>query len=277
VRQLQTETLTFGLLEEGSGPLALCLHGFPDTAYSWRHLLPALAQAGFHAVAPFMRGYAPTEVPADGRFDRAALVDDANALHDALGGDGDAVLIGHDWGAAAGYDAASQSPERWRSLVTIGIPPSPLDAMLFANYEQLKRFFYVFLFQLAAAEELAAANELAFIESLWREWSPAYDPTADLVRVRESLAERVNLSAALSYYRAMFSGPGGAPPPLGKPPQPTLYLHGDQDGCIGIELVRDAERHLASGSRMVVVEGTGHFVHLEAPDVVGKRILEWVG
>src|SRR5438034_8401767 len=100
--------LQFGFLEDGppDGPLALCLHGFPDSAYSWRHLLPALAGAGFHAVAPFMRGYAPTEVPADGCYVPGALTADALALHEALDGDEDAVLIGHDWGAAAAYGAA---------------------------------------------------------------------------------------------------------------------------------------------------------------------------
>ena len=78
--------LQFGVLEAGSGPLALCLHGFPDSAETWRHLLPALARAGFHAVAPFMRGYAPTEVPADGAYHVGALVADAVALHVPLAG-----------------------------------------------------------------------------------------------------------------------------------------------------------------------------------------------
>jgi pimeloyl-ACP methyl ester carboxylesterase len=82
--------LEFGLLEAGSGPLALCLHGFPDTAHTWRHLLPLLAGAGFHAVAPFMRGYAPTAIPADGAYQLGALVADTVALHEVLGGDGDA-------------------------------------------------------------------------------------------------------------------------------------------------------------------------------------------
>src|SRR5947209_19249834 len=99
----------FEYLEDGppDGPLALCLHGLPDTARTWRHLLPELAAAGFHAVAPWMRGYAPTEVPADGRYQTGALVADAIALHDGLGGDGRAALIGHDWGAIAAYGAAS--------------------------------------------------------------------------------------------------------------------------------------------------------------------------
>ena len=95
--RLQARTVTanglqFGVLEAGSGPLALCLHGFPDSAHTWRYLLPALADAGFHAAAPFMRGYAPTDIPADGCFRLGALIADAVALHDALGGDDRAVL-----------------------------------------------------------------------------------------------------------------------------------------------------------------------------------------
>ncbi|MEO6318728.1 MAG: alpha/beta fold hydrolase, partial [Acidimicrobiales bacterium] len=87
-----------GYLEVGSGPLALCLHGFPDSAFTYRHLLPALADAGFRAVAPFMRGYAPSAVPSDGRYQTAVLALDACALHETMGGDADAVIIGHDWG-----------------------------------------------------------------------------------------------------------------------------------------------------------------------------------
>jgi len=91
-RRLRARTVTanglqFGILEAGSGPLALCLHGFPDSARTWRYLLPALATAGRHAVAPFMRGYAPTGIPADGCFTLEALVADAVGLHNALGGD----------------------------------------------------------------------------------------------------------------------------------------------------------------------------------------------
>src|SRR5690606_35104397 len=96
---IEANGLSFGYLAAGGeGPLALCLHGFPDSAHTWRHLLPELAAAGYRAVAPFLRGYAPTAVPADGYYQSGAVATDANALHDALGGDGDAVLIGHDWG-----------------------------------------------------------------------------------------------------------------------------------------------------------------------------------
>src|SRR5471030_3304307 len=130
--RVEANGIEFGYLEAGSGPLALCLHGFPDTAWGWRHLLPALADAGFHAVAPFMRGYAPSEIPADGCFKLGALVADAVGLHDALGGDDQLALIGNDWGAETAYGAAAFAPDRWRRIVTLAVPPLALDTKIFA-------------------------------------------------------------------------------------------------------------------------------------------------
>jgi pimeloyl-ACP methyl ester carboxylesterase len=288
---VRANDLDFGILEAGSGPLALCLHGFPDTAHTWRHLLPALAGAGFHAVAPFMRGYAPTEVPADGAYQVGALVADAVALHDALGGDGDAVLIGHDWGAEAAYGAAAYAPDRWRRLVTLAVPPAALDRVLFSDYGQLKRFFYLFMFRdpLGFAEAVVASDGMAFLDKLWRDWSPGFEPGEHLTRVKECLREPANLAAAVGYYRAAGdAGPAAGPAAIAaryaaeqqavgrQAPQPTLYLHGARDGCIGVELARGAERFLAPSSRMAVIDDAGHFLHLEKPGEVNDHILTWV-
>jgi pimeloyl-ACP methyl ester carboxylesterase len=302
---VRANDLEFGLLEAGSGPLALCLHGFPDTAHTWRHLLPVLAAAGFHAVAPFMRGYAPTAVPADGAYQVGALAADAVALHEVLGGGGDAVLIGHDFGAEAAYGAAAYAPDRWRRLVTLAVPPAALDPVLFSDYGQLKRFFYLFLFRDPAgfADALVASDEMAFLDRLWHDWSPGYQADEDLARVKRSLREPANLAAAIGYYRAAGTpatsgGPSGrvsGPPGTAagssgttaryadqeraaarQAPQPTLYLHGAADGCIRVELARGAERLLAPSSRMVVIEDAGHFLHLEKPGEVNERILGWV-
>ena len=131
--------LEFAYLEDGpaDGPLALCLHGFPDTAHTWRHLLPELAAAGFHAVAPFLRGYAPTQIPPDGRYQIGAVARDAEALHEAFGGGEDAVIIGHDWGALATYGAVAHQPERWRRAVTAAVPPTSAIGMSLFGYPQL--------------------------------------------------------------------------------------------------------------------------------------------
>jgi pimeloyl-ACP methyl ester carboxylesterase len=271
-RRVTANALEFGVLELGGGPLALCLHGFPDSAHTWRHLLPALADAGFHAVAPFMRGYAPTAVPADGKYDLETLAGDAAGLHDCLGGDGRAILIGHDWGAEAAYVAAAREPDRWRRVVTLAIPPFALDRRLFSDYDQLRRFFYLFLLRTPLAEEVVAADGMAFLDRLWEDWSPGYAAAGDLEQVKRCLSEPANLRAAIAYYRA--DDLDAAPAPAG--PQPTLYLHGDRDGCIDVGLVRDAARHLASGSRLEIVPGAGHFLQVEKPRAVNELILDWV-
>ena len=285
---VQANGLQFGVLEAGSGPLALCLHGFPDAAHTWRHLLPALAGAGFHAVAPFMRGYAPTGVPADGAYQLGALVADAVALHDVLGGDSDAVLIGHDWGAEAAYGAAAYAPDRWRRLVTLAVPPAALDEVLFSDYDQLRRFFYLFMFRDPAgfAEAVVARDGMAFLDRLWRDWSPGFQPGEHLAQVKQCLQQRANLSAALGYYRAagaVGEGTGTTAQYAAQqqaagrqPPQPTLYLHGARDGCIGVELARGTERLLAPSSRMIVIDDAGHFLHLEKPSAVNDHVLSWV-
>ena len=231
-----------------------------------------------------MRGYAPTAVPDDGCFSLGALVADANALHEALAADDQAVLIGADWGAEAAYGAAAFAPERWRRLVTLAIPPLTMDARLFTDFDQLRRFFYMFLFTQPLAEELVAADEMAFLDRLWEDWSPGYAAAEDLALVKDSLGERANLSAAIGYYRAALGAPAESCANFEAeqralaetPPQPTLYLHGARDGCIGVDLVRDAEAQLSPGSRLSIVEGAGHFLHLEKPDQVNAEILGWV-
>lgn len=276
--------LEFAYLAQGSGPLALCLHGFPDSAWTWRHLLPALAEAGFRAVAPFMRGYAPTQVPDDGRYQTAALALDACDLHEQLGGDGDAVIIGHDWGAMATYIAANHEPERWRRVVTMAVPPAGAVAGGFMTYEQLKKSWYMFFFQHGLSDVVVGMGDLAFIDGLWADWSPGYDGSEDLPHVKDALRDPTNLAAALGYYRATLGGIG-LDPALDAvqnsgnlvTQQPTLYLHGRTDGCMGLAVAEGATAFLTSeGSRMEVVDDAGHFLHVERPDVVNALVVDFV-
>jgi pimeloyl-ACP methyl ester carboxylesterase len=261
-------SLSVSYLEDGpaEGPLALCLHGFPDSPRTWRHLLPRLADAGFRAVAPWLRGYAPTGVPADGRYSLGALGEDANRLHEALGGDSRAVLVGHDWGARAAYVATAREPERWAKVATAAVPPLSSMAGRFLTYDQLRRSWYIFLFQTPLADLAVPLDDLAFIDRLWADWSPGYDAAEDVKHVKDALRAPENLAAALGYYRAMFEpaqGVGDVEPAS----QPWLYLHGRDDGCIGVDLVPD---------HAVVVEGAGHVVHLERPDEFNARVLEFL-
>ena len=279
-----TSELTYGCLTAGdSGPLALCLHGFPDTAHGWRYLLPALADAGYRAVAPFMRGYAPTSIPADGQYHVATLARDATVLHEALGGDSDAVIIGHDWGALATYGAASFAPDRWRRVVTAAVPPASSMASAMMTYDQLKRSWYMFFFQVGLSDFVVSMNDLEFIERLWADWSPGHDATIDMQHIRDSIGSPEHLTAALGYYRATW----GTEPVsaayqeiqavLGTPPpQPTLYIHGRNDGCVGVEFAENAAAGLSGGSREAIIEGAGHFTQVEKPEEFNRLVLDFI-
>jgi pimeloyl-ACP methyl ester carboxylesterase len=280
--------LTFAYLAAGDpgAPLALCLHGFPDSAWTWRHLLPSLAAEGYRAVAPWMRGYAPTTVPTDGRYQSAVLGLDACALHAALGGGDDAVLIGHDWGALAGYAAVHEPSTTWRRLVTMAVPPPATVANAFFSYDQLQRSWYMFFFQHPLADMAVPMDDLAFIDRLWADWSPGYDAADDLPHVKDALRDPANLSAAIGYYRATLSGVGLDSSPEvealqqaanGAPPLPTLYLHGRTDGCMGADLAGEAVSALTHpGSRVELVDGAGHFLHVERPDAVNQVVLDFL-
>jgi pimeloyl-ACP methyl ester carboxylesterase len=143
----------------------------------------------------------------------------------------------------------------------------------------------MFFFQHPLSDVVVGLDDLRFIDRLWADWSPGYDASADLVHVKDSLRDPANLAAALGYYRATL-GDGYKDPALdgiqaggGKgPSQPTLYLHGRTDGCMGADLAAGADAYLpAPGSRVEIIEGAGHFLHLEQPAAVNQSILAFLG
>jgi pimeloyl-ACP methyl ester carboxylesterase len=284
-RVVTANGVQFSYFESGpaDGPLALCLHGFPDTAYTWRFLLPELAAAGFHAVAPFLRGYAPTAIPSDGRYQIGALARDANSLHAALGGTDDAVIIGHDWGALTTYAAVAHQPDRWRRAVTAAVPPTASIGMSLFTYAQLRRSWYMFFFLSPMAEIALPLDDYAFIDGLWADWSPGYEASFDLARVKESIGDPEHIAAAIGYYRAVYD-PALQDPELADEqnaalaptPKPTLYLHGRNDGCMLLGSIGNPLDFMAEGSQMVVIDQAGHFMNVEQPDVVNRHIVEFL-
>jgi len=281
---IEANDVQFAYLEAGpkDGPLALLFHGFPDSPYTWRHLMPELAARGYHAIAPAQRGYAPTAVPANKRYQLGQLGLDANALHEAFGGDSNAVIVGHDWGAMTTYTAVNLEPDRWRRAVTANVPPLASIASAFFDVDQLKRSWYMFFFQNPLSEMVVPMNDFAFIERLWADWSPGYDASDDLVHIKAALTGDDHTLAALSYYRAMFD-PSYQDEALAEAQAastkqttiPTLYLHGRDDGCFALSIVTDPLAHLAEGSRFEVIDDAGHFLQLQQPTQVNQLICQF--
>ena len=251
---VRANEINFHFLEMGEGPLVLCLHGFPDHAYSFRHLLPELAQAGFRAVAPFMRGYAPTEAPKDGRYQMVLMSKDVLALIGALGAD-QAYLIGNDWGASAASGAAILEPEKVIKLVIIaflgflpefipstaegvGMTLGQADENMHMDFHYLKGIWHSYYFLLPFAERTLAHNDFAFVEDWWRDSSPEWDiPKEALESIRETFRKPGVVEAAVGYYRSRynlsFQDPsqkeGQERIDAGPITVPTLALHGTRD------------------------------------------------
>jgi pimeloyl-ACP methyl ester carboxylesterase len=283
---LQANDLSFSALTAGSGPLVLCLHGFPDNLRSFRHQLQPLADAGFRAIAPALRGYEPSSQPRDGDYHLVRMAEDVVAWIDELG-EQRVHLVGHDWGALIGYATAALAPDRLHSLTTLAMPhPRGLRGEVLRKLpSQLRNSWYIFFFQLRGlADAVVQARDWAFIEKLWSDWSPGWDlPDEELRAVKETLAQPGVKRAALGYYRAMLGFPNQAARQtraLLEAPAPvaTLAFTGALDGCMDTrlhDLVMTA-RDFPAGFRVVRVEKAGHFLHQERPDEVNRVLLDWL-
>jgi len=266
-----------------TGRLAVLLHGFPDTAHTWRHLGPALAEAGWRVVAPFTRGYAPSGVPADGSGHVAALVADAVGVHRALDGGTDAVVIGHDWGAITANALAAHPESPFVRAVAMSVPPFPAVRSLRAVRvlpQQLRNSWYIGFNQLPRLPERHFDR---LVHKLWRDWSPGYDATEDLRHLAAATPDRAHRRAVIGYYRS-FASP--FPPPrqyrrwrgaeMRLPVVPTLYLHGADDGCLDPRLAGLVAPHLPAGSAVHLIAGAGHFLQLEQPAETGRKVLDFL-
>jgi pimeloyl-ACP methyl ester carboxylesterase len=270
-RFVDANGLRFGYLEQGTGPLVLLVHGFPDTAFTWDRALAAIAEAGYRAVAPFTRGYSPTAIPTDGAYDTDTLGKDVIALIAALGAE-QAVVVGHDWGASAAYAAAAMAPERVRLLVTIGIPhprsvkPTPILMWRVRHFAALRRK--------GAAERIRRAD-LAIVDELWRRWSPAWKdiPAAEMEPVKAAFREPGCLEAALAYYRAItLRLPESHRLPISVP---AVAFAGEHDSIMAPRAYEKARRCFTGSYEVVQVPG-GHFMHREHPEQFVRELVRVV-
>lgn len=262
----------------GQGPTVIAVHGFPDCPRTYREQLGPLVDAGHRVVLPWLRGYAPSSVARSGRYHAAALGSDLVSLAEQLGNGSPVRLIGHDWGAIAAYAACALAPERFSHLVTLAIPHLKVALPRFAKPTQLGRSAYIGLFQLRGVAEVAlVADDMALVDWLWRRWSPGYEcPAEELVHIKAAIRPRIG--EVLAFYRELLS-PSAArasgPLLLRTTRVPSLVLHGQDDGCVGAELAMGLQRAFAHGVELHVVEGAGHFLHLERPIEVNQRILRF--
>jgi len=273
---------------EAGAPLVVALHGFPDTAWTWRHLGPHLAERGFRVAAPFLRGYAPSDVPADSTFTVSALMADAAALHEALGGDERAALVGHDWGAITTNGLGAHPASPFARIVSMAVPPFPamnprreiLGTWLRTMLRQPRNSWYIALNQVPGVSERRFE---ALTRKLWADWSPGYDAADDLAHLRDAVPDRDHARAVVSYYRA-FLRPGRgarayatwAETWTGMPTVPTMYLHGAQDGCLDPRFFDIATASFPPHVQGHVVPGAGHFLQLEQPQAVNELVAEFL-
>jgi pimeloyl-ACP methyl ester carboxylesterase len=276
--------LEFAYLEQGEGPLVVLLHGFPDTAHTWSHQMEALAAAGYRVVAPFLRGYPPTQIPLDGYYDKATLVSDVAALIGSLGGGAPVHLVGQDWGAITTYAVLAAHPELVRRAVVMAVPhPAEVNKSLLLP-THVQRSFHWWFFQLPHLPEKALAeNDFAFIDYLWTYWtSPGYSDAAHIASIKQMLQQPGVLAATLGYYRAMFDTQKMDPALEGLRRAmertisvPTLALCGADD--LRAELMTNQAPYFSDEYRFELVTGAGHFLHREQPAQVTRLVLDWLG
>ena len=266
VRFVTANGLRFGYLESGTGPLVLMVHGFPDTAHSWDATRPVLAAAGLRAVAPFTRGYAPTEVPKEEAYDDETLGRDVIALVDALGG-GPAIVVGHDWGASAAYCAAATAPDRIQLLVTVAIPHPASIRPTPSNIWAVRHFFAL---NRRSAMKWVPDDDFAYLDELYRRWSPSWNVRPeDTAKVKETFRDPRSLDAALGYYRALRPWP--SPPLRKKISVPTVCFAGETD-ILPVSAYERARSRFTGPYDVVTMPG-GHFMHREHPDVFNEKLL----
>ena len=286
IATLKSGDLKFTAIEQGEGPLVLCLHGFPDCYHSFRHQLPFLAEHGYRAVSVSLRGYEPSSQPADGDYSLESIANDVISFIDQLGED-KAHLIGHDWGAAIAYTAGAAAPERFHSLTTMAVPHSGRFVNeAFFKPKQARLSWYMLFFQLRGLSDYTVKrDDFAFIRWLWRVWSPGWQPEESaLAEVVDTLRQPGVQRGALAYYREALSPkqlpltPARRAANAYRVPVPTLALTGRDDGCIDCDIFQALcrEEDFPNGLQTRVVENAGHFLHQEQPDIVNALLLGWL-
>ena len=275
--EIQAQTWTIGEFHftvntagPASGPPVLLLHGFPQTRHMWRHQLPALAAAGFRAVAPDQRGYSagarPLEVEA---YASDLLTSDALALMDARGAPR-FHLVGHDWGGQLAWLIAADNPDRVATLTMLSRPhPAAFARAMAEDPEQAKRSQHHKAFREAeAAARLRQDNFKMLRAGLEREGVASEDFDAHF----RTLGEPGALEAAINWYRANNIASAAILPVS----VPTLYIWGTADASVGRRAAELTEQFVSGPYRFVEIEGGGHFIVDQFPDYIAQLLIEHI-
>jgi pimeloyl-ACP methyl ester carboxylesterase len=264
--------------------LALCLHGFPEIGYSWRHQMQLLASLGYRVWAPDLRGYGLTDKPVGlENYTLEVLMEDVAGLIDASGSR-EITLIAHDWGGIIAWQFAALKIRELENLIILNAPPPRAQdkpPSIFSR--QFWRYSYVFFFQIPWLPEwLIRRRNYRVIENVFR-GPTALAPerfTDEVIAVNQESAARPGaLTAMINYYRALLRG-GGARrlKELGFPKieTPTLILWGEGDPILPVEMIEDA-RTWVSDVTIRLIPKAGHWVQQEAPEAVNAHLQEWLG
>lgn len=262
-----------------NAPLVLCLHGFPDTAYTFIDLAEALAAEGYRVVVPFMRGYHPSAQASNGDYSLPTLARDVVALIEELyegEGESKAALIGHDWGGLTAYHTANLAPEKVTALTVLAVPHMGSAKM---SWQQFKNIWYTLFFQLPKLPEyVIRRNDFGFIDFLYRLWSPNWDnSSAHRAAIKSVMGQPGAVEATLGYYRCMVQKPTDESKQLLQQSTsvPALWVMGEEDRCVHIGQVSHLEKAFTAGIELLRVK-SGHFPHSEQPAQVTTKILQFL-
>ena len=266
-----TKNVSLSYLDEGHGPVIVALHGFPDTWRTWEAVSRNLVRAGYRVIRMALRGYAPSGIPVDGRYDVAALADDVVSLIDHLRLE-QVFILGHDWGASTAYELAQRVPERIGAMVAMAVPP-PATATGGLR-ECVSRPHNMYLALGPLSDFWLRRNDFAEIPRLYRLWSPNWTNNAQHIGiVIDDLRPRERSRASVDYYRRSGNAPGAAK----LPSMASLLIYGSDEPKVRREGFEAARNKLGASSRVLCVKGVGHWPHLEAPSVVIDEVLRFLG
>ena len=278
---IEANGLTFEVATAGdrdSEKLALCLHGFPELHYSWRHQMPLLAQMGYRVWAPNMRGYGGTTRAKEKKAYRLDnLTADVAALIDASGAK-EVTLLAHDWGAIVAWQFAIQQVRPLERLVILNVPHPLCARRELKKWRQLKKSWYIFFFQLPGVPEMLLGRDNASrIGNLIRRTAVNKDrfTREESEPYRKAAAQPGALTAMFNYYRALLQTPDGRQLGDGKVHVPTLVLWGEQDLAIDIHCL-DGTGDYVDDLIIRRFPDASHWVQQDVPDKVNEALVEWL-